>query len=272
MVPFALAWMSAELLTDRPVRLWPLAAIAGLAAAASLMADFWPLAALARGGLVLAVYAGIVVFAVRSDADDLVAERRLLRRGLLAGMGATGIAITAIELTGSDRALPAGLYPLQAGIFWLFGLAFGAWLLQPRAQIFAPDAAGRVPRTSPGAIAPAPPKDPAMVRLQKLMDDRIWAREGLTIADLAREVGVPEHRLRAMINRTLGWRNFSTFINNRRIREAKVQLADPARAGKSILEIAYECGFASLGPFNRAFRAETGQSPRDWRAAQRSTH
>jgi AraC-like DNA-binding protein len=44
-------------------------------------------------------------------------------------------------------------------------------------------------------------------------------------------------------------------------------LADPARADVPVLTIAHESGFASLGPFNRAFRDITGQSPSEYRAA-----
>jgi AraC-like DNA-binding protein len=37
--------------------------------------------------------------------------------------------------------------------------------------------------------------------------------------------------------------------------------------GRTGLEIAQETGFVSLGPFNRAFRAQTGQSPTELRRA-----
>jgi AraC-like DNA-binding protein len=33
----------------------------------------------------------------------------------------------------------------------------------------------------------------------------------------------------------------------------------------TVLEIAYDVGFASIGPFNRAFRAATGHSPTEYR-------
>src|SRR5262249_27642144 len=56
------------------------------------------------------------------------------------------------------------------------------------------------------------------------------------------------------------------FVNGYRISWAKAALADPANGRLPILTIAYDAGFASLAPFNRAFRAEVGQSPRDYRA------
>ncbi len=92
-----------------------------------------------------------------------------------------------------------------------------------------------------------------------------WRTEGLTIGALSGQLSVPEHRLRGVINRELGFRNFSTYVNEYRIAAAKAALRDPSRQGVTVLEIAYETGFASLGPFNRAFRAETGQNPTAYR-------
>jgi AraC-like DNA-binding protein len=45
-------------------------------------------------------------------------------------------------------------------------------------------------------------------------------------------------------------------------------LADPATARTSISAIAFELGFGSLGPFNRAFKEATGQTPSEWRRDQ----
>ena len=110
-------------------------------------------------------------------------------------------------------------------------------------------------------------REPDLIRrLEAAMDAGAWAREGLTIAALASELSVPEHRLRKAINRDLGHRNFPSFINTYRIDAARAALADPARRGDTVLQIAYETGFASLGPFNRAFRDRTGMTPTDYKA------
>jgi AraC-like DNA-binding protein len=66
----------------------------------------------------------------------------------------------------------------------------------------------------------------------------------------------------------LGYRNFAAFLNERRIAAAKVALADPERTRVAISTIAFEVGFSSLAPFNRAFRDITGKTPTDWRRAQ----
>lgn len=98
------------------------------------------------------------------------------------------------------------------------------------------------------------------------MASGVWREEGLTVGKLAEKLGVPEHKLRQTINRDLNFRNFSTFINGQRIEAAMQDLRNPKLARRSILEIAYDVGFSSLGPFNKAFRSHTGQSPREYRA------
>ena len=41
----------------------------------------------------------------------------------------------------------------------------------------------------------------------------------------------------------------------------------PTQAGVPILTIALDFGFQSLGPFNRAFKADTGLTPTEFRTA-----
>jgi AraC-like DNA-binding protein len=104
-------------------------------------------------------------------------------------------------------------------------------------------------------------------RLQHALDEgQIWKREGLSIGTLAHELAIPEYRLRRLINERMGYRNFADFINSHRIKVAKVALSDPAQATLSISQLAFDLGFGSLGPFNRAFKASTDMSPTEWRA------
>lgn len=135
----------------------------------------------------------------------------------------------------------------------------------------------------PGVVTPRPPTEPSpeqinagqrvlITRIQEAMSKGIWRNEGLTIATLATEVDAPEHQVRKAINRVLGYRNFSSFINQTRIEEAKDRLISPEHSGKTVLEIAYSVGFNSLGPFNRAFREETGASPSEYRERNFATH
>ena len=76
---------------------------------------------------------------------------------------------------------------------------------------------------------------------------------------------MPEYRLRRLINQRLGHRNFPSFVNSYRLAEVTAALADPAQADVPILTIALDAGFQSIGPFNRAFKAQTGMTPTAWR-------
>lgn len=97
-----------------------------------------------------------------------------------------------------------------------------------------------------------------------LRDESFCDSPDLKVADLADRLGEPEYRVSQAIA-ALGFANFNRLINHHRIARAKRMLRDPALAGRSILLIAFDCGFASLGPFNRAFKDETGMTPRAWR-------
>ena len=123
------------------------------------------------------------------------------------------------------------------------------------------DAVARAPEARLSAADPA-----LLQRLERLMTEaRVLREEGLTIGVLARRLRVSEQRLRQAINEGLGHRNFNAFLNRFRIEEVKAALADPAQAGVPVLTIALDAGFQSIGPFNRAFKAETGMTPTEFR-------
>ena len=95
--------------------------------------------------------------------------------------------------------------------------------------------------------------------------EKYYRTEGLTIRQLAEKLNVKEYKLRQTINQHLGFRNFNDFLNSYRIQEACDLLADPKRKDFTILEIAFEMGYNSLAPFNKAFKETTGMTPTEWR-------
>ena len=82
---------------------------------------------------------------------------------------------------------------------------------------------------------------------------------------LAARLAMPERQLRHLINQGLGHRNFSAFLNAYRLTDAHRWLADREQADTPILTIAMDAGFQSFGPFNRAFKADTGTTPSEFR-------
>lgn len=106
-------------------------------------------------------------------------------------------------------------------------------------------------------------------RLQRLLrEEEIDRDPDLRIGDVAARLGEPEYRVSQCVSLGLGFANFNRLINHHRVERAKALLAD-GHERRSILEIAFECGFASIGPFNRAFKDEVGLTPRAFRAASR---
>jgi AraC-like DNA-binding protein len=122
------------------------------------------------------------------------------------------------------------------------------------------------------AVRPDPLSDDELrlaAALRQLVEGQGAYREPeLKVADLARRLQVPEQRVSRAVGQGLGERNFNQWVNRCRVQEAcRLLLAHPSR---SVLEISGDCGFASLGPFNRAFKAATGTTPSAWRTAQRT--
>lgn len=103
-------------------------------------------------------------------------------------------------------------------------------------------------------------------RIQEAMSkDGLFRKEKLTIGQLAEAIGEQEYKVRKAINQELGYRNFIDFMNAYRIKEAIDLLKDDSKSDLTILEIAYKTGFNSVGPFNRAFKQTTGQTPTAYR-------
>lgn len=265
------------LFTDPPkLRPWhalPFAGLLALALVGMFAPDIWRWHAwLAHN----AVEAGLVLHAVaailRGRQGDLIEERRDLRVGFLVAIAIFAFSIAAIEGLGLFIDLPAFLDRINGVALALAAFAGAALLLQTRSLLFAPpwrgpEASDAAAGTT-GSAGSVNPDQAALDRILALADQQqIWRREGLTIGMLAAEAGLPEHRARRLINTQLGCRNFSEFVNARRIKAAKQALADPARLRTTVAEIAFELGFGSLGPFNRAFREATGQTPTAWRRA-----
>jgi AraC-like DNA-binding protein len=99
-----------------------------------------------------------------------------------------------------------------------------------------------------------------------MSEEHAYRREGLTLAALAETLNMGEAALRNLINHELGYRNFNDFLHQYRLQEAAARLTTE---DLPILSIALECGYGSIGPFNRAFRQRFGMTPTEYRAAAR---
>ncbi len=121
---------------------------------------------------------------------------------------------------------------------------------------------------TPPAASPAISSETAaaLAKLASLLEvERVYRRPNLTLRDLADLVGLPEYRLRKLINEALGYQNFNAFLHDYRIREACQQLRDPEMRRIPILTIALSTGYQSINTFNRGFREIMGMTPSAYR-------
>lgn len=208
-----------------------------------------------------------VLFVIaRGWKSDLVEPRRRLRGPVLATGAAYALAITIVESGEAVGRSAAALSPLAAALLFVMSMAGVLAFLRADAALFGPsqDLPAEDPSTPPAELAEEDARAAAM--LERLMRDERLSREpGLTVAALAARLRMPEYRLRRLINQRLRHRNFNAFLNQWRLAEAKEALADPAQREVPVSTIALDAGFQSLGPFNRAFRAETGLTPSEFR-------
>ena len=211
------------------------------------------------------LFADTLRLALSNAGDDLVSPRRRFRFAVAGVVAIFGISIAIAELTERNHILPDALRLLHAGAIFALNVAFSVWLLTPRTILFVEESPAPRRPTEDRAPALAPADRAAYEKMRSLMEAGAYRQEGLTVAGLAAQVGVPEHALRKLINGALGYRNFSAFLNAARVEEAKSALADPANARKQVLQIALDLGYGSIAPFNRAFKAATGVTPSEFR-------
>jgi AraC-like DNA-binding protein len=264
----AFLWIAVRaLFDDRAVSRWAWTAPGTLAALG--LATNLPLGPYWRGAYgewaVVGISAALALHGLyvvcRSWRNDLVEGRRRLRGPLLGVFG-----LSFLVLISSLVQTWAAIFGLESQwidhVSWIVltgAVVLFATLFDVRRSPFAP---------TPDLPAPdqAREEDAQLRTLHALMSEReIWRKEALSIADLAAEMGLAQPRLRRLINVRLGHRNFTAYINFYRIEAAKDRLADPARRRETIAAVAYDLGFSSLNPFNRAFKEMTGQTPTEWR-------
>lgn len=213
-------------------------------------------------GLALLVHALITIYV--GARSDLVISRVRLRYSCLWAAG-TYIFVELLAealLLRSPAESVADLVNAAATFVVVFVLTAAAVNVRP--EVLRPE------RVEPEE---APVLDPRLAdQLRRLVEDeQVFRREGLTIGALAERLSAHEYKVRELINDQLGFRNFNAFLNHYRVREAQKRLTDPAARHLNVAEVAYEVGYRSLGPFNKAFKDGTGLTPSEFRAARTSS-
>jgi AraC-like DNA-binding protein len=262
------------LLDDTFVPRWWHALIWAAVAAYSFVSCLWIAPVVHGRPAIIAVNLIALSFVVLAIAQtiiswsaDLVERRRNLRIFIVSAVLLYGgvNALLQISIWGSDTAAIANVVnaAVLAGIIAAICYAI---MRVNAADLFPAPVEASADVQSPSAVIDSSADQKLVDALMRLMaNERIYRHDNISIGTLATKLGIPEYRLRRLINQRLGYRNFNVFLNNHRIEEAKAALADPSQAEVPVITIAMDAGFQSLGPFNRAFKATTGVTPTEYR-------
>jgi AraC-like DNA-binding protein len=223
----------------------------------------------------LVLIAATVWEVTRGWRDDLVAPRRIARRWVAMAVAAYAAVVLVVEVAIEGQ--PAGPWLPALHVAGIGCVAMALALLVAKRSLdvvlgleSAPSPTqARPPDASAAQLVArrARPPSVALQGLQRSMDEeRLYRQEGLTLDALARRLGQGEAALRALINQELGYRSFNDFLHHYRLLEASARLVAEDRP---VLSIALECGYGSIGPFNRAFKQRFGVTPTAYRAAAR---
>lgn len=268
------SWLLARALFRTPTSqrtFWPLALVLGLVlTGAVLRLGGDPSTALPRmvaniGTLISSALLLLAAFEpIRGFSGDMPRSERRFRL-IFACAYCAILAVAVIWINGSPSGSFAGQWggsiKAACAALALFGMGLAIWYRRRHPQATARPARPRIPGADESELGQ---------RLLRLMrEDAAYALPDLRVADVARRVGEAEYRVTQCVTGALGFRNFNHMTNHFRIGEAKRRLADAQFNHLPILTIALDCGFGSIGPFNRAFKAETGVTPMGFRQAWR---
>jgi len=138
----------------------------------------------------------------------------------------------------------------------------GVILLKGREDILAQLHISDTPRIQ--VLVPQKARDAEATRkLLGIMEAGFYRTENLTIKGLAREIQVPEYKIRLLITTSLGYRNFSDYVNHMRIKEAGERLLNEPET--PIRNISTDVGYRTLSSFNRAFKDIFLTTPTEFR-------
>ncbi len=97
-----------------------------------------------------------------------------------------------------------------------------------------------------------------------IKQDKNYLDSNLSLEMAAKHLSINKSHLSRIINSELG-KNFSDYVNELRIEEAKSYLANPEFFNYTLEAIGLEAGFNSKTAFNNAFKKFTETTPSDYK-------
>jgi len=219
-----------------------------------------------RMAISLSVAAHVVFVALQGRRTDLVEKRRKLRVRVL-----FALAVISVFMLDLLYEVYFGLYdvPVVANIILLmFYLTIIIWAFFWLTKFNLSALTFEAPAAPQSSPALTPKEEISHSRLIAIVEtEKAYLDPELSIGVLAARMKTPEHQVRVLINKSMGYRNFRAFLNHYKMMDVKAALSDKEQVATPILTIALDNGFGSLAAFNRAFKADTGQTPSAYRAA-----
>ncbi len=143
-----------------------------------------------------------------------------------------------------------------------FGNLLMLFLIGFTAMVAARSGAPAEPQATPADAPNAEQDREILARVDRLLNEqKLYRDDNLTLARLARRIGLPARQISGAINRQAS-RNVSQYINDARIAEACRLLRETQAPITSVM---LDSGFLTKSNFNREFRRVTSFSPTTWR-------
>jgi len=96
-----------------------------------------------------------------------------------------------------------------------------------------------------------------------LLTEKLYQNPELTLTDIAKKLNTNAAVISKAINQGFKM-NFNDLINNYRVEAVKKMLEQGEHKKSTLLGIAFDCGFNSKATFNRAFKKNSGISPKEY--------
>lgn len=211
--------------------------------------------------------AHLVFITVSGRDDDLVESRRRIRVHFLIGL-AVIIALILVSERVYFEDYPIAVNTSRAAMILILAVWGCLWMLKFQNDKLVFETQGTLEARHDNTPQPRiDPRDHGLhtALIQQMEAEKVYGEAGLSIRALAQRLETPEHRLRALINQGMGYRNFSAFVNKYRIEAVKTAMQQPENSRVPILTLAMNVGFNSLAPFNRAFSNQCGKTPSEYR-------
>ena len=102
-----------------------------------------------------------------------------------------------------------------------------------------------------------------------LSEHKVYLSPALTVKSLGRQLVIVPKLISQAINQQ-AQKNFSEYINSYRVRHACSLLESGDASSLTIMDVMLESGFITKSNFNRAFKAETGMTPMQFKKSTKS--